>query len=394
MDKFTETFSHGLPKSNRRKQVALIIESSNEYARGLLKGIIKYNREHRSWSIFCGEHGRDSTDLSWLDNWKGDGIIARIENEKIAKYIVESNLPVVDLSASRLVPELPFVETNDQSIAHLAAEHLLERGFKHFGYCGNSQYTWSILRGNFFGSCIQRAGYPCYFFNSRSSPNLSRVEERKDIAKWVRILPKPIGIMACFDIQGQQLLEACRMAMVSVPDEVAIIGVDNDPILCELSTPSLSSVVPDAITTGYQSAILLAQIMNRVGIEQKEHLIEPLGIVTRQSTDVLAVNDKLVSDSLKFIREHACDGINVSDILRDLPISRRVLEHKFMKILGRTPYDEILKVKIKTIKQLLVETDLTIAAISERIGFKNIEYMSVVFKRETGVSPSEYRKLH
>ncbi|MCR2822993.1 AraC family transcriptional regulator [Lederbergia panacisoli] len=374
-----------------RKQVALIIETSNEYARGLLFGIRKYIRENRGWSVYLGEYGRSNTDLTWLLNWEGDGIIARIENEHIADYISKINLPTVDLSAARLLPNLPFVETNDESFAQLAADHLIERGFKYFGFCGNSRYSWSDQRSLHFKEYIQDLGFPCYTFDSYSHQDKFRYVERKEMAHWVKTLPKPIGIMSCFDSQGQQLLEACRIAKVSVPDEVAVIGVDNDELLCELAQPPLSSVIPNSLKTGYQAAFLLDQMMNGKNFENKKYLIEPLGIKTRQSTDVLAINDKVIADALNFIRNHACDGITVQDLLEVTPLSRRIFEDRFRKIVGRTPHEEIISVRLKFVKQLLTETDLPLYEIAERAGFKHTEYLSVVFKRELNMSPSEYR---
>lgn len=379
----------------KRRNIALIIETSNEYARGLLRGIRSYIREGRSWSIYLIEHSRNSTDLSWLNQWKGDGIIARIENDRIARFIQETGLPAVDLSAFRFLPDLPCVETDDQAIARLAANHLLERGFKHFGYVGDSRFNWSRWRGEHFVRHIEEAGYRCSVFDSyadiapgRSS---SQANEQQAIVSWLNTLPKPIGLLACYDKQGQQLLEACRAADIAVPDDAGVIGVDNDDLLCELSNPPLSSIAPDTLRTGYFAASLLDRMMAGQTVSSKMYLIEPTGVHTRQSTDVLAIEDKIVSDAIRFIRGNANYDINVSDLLKAIPVSRRVLESRFLKVLGHTPHDEIIRVKMKIAKQLLAETDLTLPDIAERSGFKHPEYLSVVFKKITGQPPSAYR---
>lgn len=392
MSFLTNTNDKTLQNIKKRKQVALIIETSNAYARRLLMGIKKYIRENRAWSVYLGEYDRNNTDLTWLINWKGDGIIARIENEYIADYIRKTNLPTVDLSAARLVQELPYVETDDMLFARQAADHLIERGFKSFGYCGNSRYVWSQQRQIHFKKYLERLGYPCFEFDSYSHHDKFRYQERKEMAQWVKTLPKPTGIMACFDSQGQQLLEACRMVKIAVPDEIAVIGVDNDELLCELSQPPLSSVIPNSIKTGYQAASILDRMMNGEKINYEKYLIEPLGIKTRQSTDVLAIDDKIVADALNFIRNHAIDGITVHDVLSITPLSRRVFEERFRKLVGRSPHEEIISMKLKFVSQLLSETDLSLSEIAERSGFKHAEYLSVVFKRELGITPSEYRK--
>ncbi|QHT58531.1 DNA-binding transcriptional regulator [Paenibacillus lycopersici] len=379
---------------SKRKQVALLIETSNEYARGLLSGVNAYLREHASWSVSLGEYGRNHIDLTWLNDWHGDGIIARIENEHTARFIRESGLPAIDLSASRRLPSLPCVETNDRSIAIMAADHYLERGFKHFGFYGDSRFQWSTYRGTFFQDYLRSKGFGCHSYDTPSDALHEQPPHAGKDAffQWLRGLPKPIGIMACYDIRGQQLLEACRLAGIAVPDEVAVIGVDNDALLCELSNPPLSSIQTNALKTGYRAAELLDRMMAGEAPGSLIELIEPIRIQVRLSSDVLAVEDKIVSDAIRFIRNHAHEDIQVQDLLGHFGISRRVLESRFQKALGRTPHDEILSVKLKLVKRLLEETKLPLAAIAERAGFKHTEYMSVAFMRETGIRPGRYRK--
>lgn len=314
-----------ISRTKHRKQVALIIETSNEYARGILRGIRRYIREHSTWSIFMEEYGRENIDFSWLSNWNGDGILARIENKHIANYVNETGLPIVDLSASRFLPEVPYVETDDQYIAKLAVEHYQERGFKYFAFCGNSQYYWSKNRSHFFHYYIEKLGYTSFEYDMSPSQFQSRIEEREALSKWVSSLPKPIGIMAGFDILGLQILEACRFAQIAVPEEVAVLGVDNDTLLTELSDPPLSSIIPDTLKTGYHAAYLLDRLMAGENILSITNLIEPIGIATRLSTDVLAIEDPIVSKALQYIRDHAYNGLNVNDLLKVIPVSRRVL---------------------------------------------------------------------
>jgi len=192
-----------------RREVALLIEMSNAYARGLVQGVVRYVREHPFWSIYLVEQGRGDDPPAWLEHWTGDGILARIETPRIAQTISSLNLPAVDLSAARLLPKLPWVETDDSQIARLAADHFLERGFKHFAFCGDSRFNWSIWRGEYFAEAVRKAGYECVAYESthRSDDVSAQIE---DILRWVRPLPKPIGIMACYDIRGWQLLDVCR----------------------------------------------------------------------------------------------------------------------------------------------------------------------------------------
>lgn len=385
-----------LSARKQRRRVALIIETSNGYARGLLRGIQIYLRENRQWSIYLEEHSRGDTDLSWLAHWKGDGIIARIENETVAHYIRRAKVPTVDLSANRLMPELPYLETDDRMIASWAAEHLLERGFKHFAFCGDSTYVWSVLRGHHFREALLGKGLSLTHFDTQGAGGgpVSRARDRERMAEWLRGLPKPVGIMASYDGIGQQLLEACRTAQIIVPDEAAVIGVDNDELICELCDPPLSSIAPSAEHTGYEAAVLLERLMSGQPSVPEIRLVEPHSLVTRMSTDALVVQDSYVAEALKFIRLHSLEDIDVQDVLGFLPISRRSLESRFLKEIGRTPHEEIIRVKLKLIKELLVDTELTLPAIAERVGIKHAEYMNVLFKRETGESPGQFRKRY
>lgn len=379
-----------------RPRVALLIETSNAYARDLLYGIRGYLREHQSWSIYLTEHGRGDVLPSWLKKWKGDGIIARVENQRIADGLLATRLPTVDVSYGLERSPFPRVATDSNAASRLAAQHLLERGFKHFGFCGDPRYHWSNLRSRLFAHHIRDAGFQCEIFNSPLASAQRDIWEREidALADWIRELPKPVGIMACYDLVGQQALEACRRLGVAVPDSVAVIGVHNDELLCDLCDPPLSSVIPNARRAGYEAAALLDRMINGENVAGQVILLEPIGVATRQSTDVVAVTDSQISQAVRFIREHACEGITVDDLLRAVPMSRTVLERKFKKLLDRTPHEQIIGVRIERVKELLANTDLTLAQIAERAGFGHVEYLSVAFKRATGDSPGRYRSRH
>ena len=212
------------------------------------------------------------------------------------------------------------------------------------------------------------------------------------IGAWLKTLPKPAGVMACYDIRAQQLLAACRDLHVAVPDDVAVVGVDNDELLCDLCSPPLSSVLLNHQKAGYEASRLLDRMMSGLKVATSGHLIEPLRLEIRQSSDVLAVHDADVSRAMHLIRKHACDGIGVSDVLRSVPVSRRVLESRFKRLLGVTPHQEILRVKLSRVKHLLLDTTLPLSEIARRTGFEHVEYLSVAFKRETGTTPRHFRR--
>ena len=245
----------------RRTRVALLIETSNAYARELLHGIQSYARENRHWALHLTEQGRGETPPAWLRSWRGDGMIARVETKSVAEAVRQAAVPVVNVSAAELAPEFPTVISDSAAIARLAAEHLLERGFRHFGYCGDARFAWSARHGENFVRHLADAGFECAVFDSQPADAEDWEREQRKLARWLRSLPKPAGVMACYDIRGQQVLDVCRAVGVAVPDEVAVIGQHNDELLCDLCDPPLSSVIPNARRAGYEAAALLDRMM-------------------------------------------------------------------------------------------------------------------------------------
>ncbi len=377
-----------------RPAVALLIETSNCFGREVLQGIRAFMGEGRGWAVHLTESGRGNEPPPWLARWRGHGIIARIENEAIARGVRALKLPVVNVSAAGAGAEFPTVISDSQAIAGLAAEHLLERGFQHFAYCGDGRFSWSAVHGKNFAAYLDSRGHACSWFESAAQDFADWELERRKLGEWLAALPRPVGVMACYDIRGQQVLEVCRELGIYVPDEVAVIGQHNDELLCELCDPPLSSVMPNARRVGYEAAALLQRGMSGETLPLRTLLIEPVGVMTRQSTDVVAVHDSQVAAAVRYIRGHAREAITVSDVLRAVPMSRTILERRFKQLLGRTPYQQILRERLERVKTMLTTTDLTLEAIADRMGFEHPEYLSVAFKRQTGQSPSAYRVRH
>ncbi|OAI39489.1 XylR family transcriptional regulator [Planctomycetaceae bacterium SCGC AG-212-D15] len=374
-----------------------MVETSLVYGRNLLRGIIRYLRSHEPWSVFfeLREHG--ATPPTWLKEWRGDGIISRPTSPDLARLFRKKRIPVVDLNDVYEGLGLPYIGSDDHAIGRVAAEHLLERGFRRFAFCGFTEHAWSRRRGAGFTAAIADAGElsPAYESPWGGPAAHPWEKEQKVIGDWLAHLPRPVGVLACNDMRGQHVLDACQRVGLAVPEEVAVIGVDDDVLLCELCDPPLSSVVPNPERIGYEAAALLDRLMageKSADLDNAERFIEPLGVTPRQSTDVLAIDDPHVAAAVRFIREHACSGATVGDVLTHVPLSRTILERRFRKYLGRSPQAEIRSVQLKRVKQLLAETDLRLERIAELAGYEHPEYLSVVFKRETGETPGEYRR--
>jgi LacI family transcriptional regulator len=378
------------------RKVALLIETSNRYGRDLLYGVRDWMRESERWAIRFTEQGRRAPLPTWLKDWHGDGIIARVDSPQIAAALRRTRLPVVDVSAERFSSEFSRVSIDNGAVARLAAEHLAARGFLDFAYCGDRRFLWSRQRGVEFRRCLAEKGRRCVDFGEPAGTAKPGSDaEIRAIARWLKGLPKPVGVFACYDGRALQVLEACQLLGLHVPDQVAVLGVDNDELVCELANPPLSSVQPNARRSGYEAAALLARLM---GGEKKAvaptHQVQPVRVVERQSTDVVAVADVKVAAALKFIRLHACEGMDVGDVLRAVPMSRTRLEQKFKALLGHSPHRQLVQQRIARAKHLLAESKIAISEVAEQAGFDNASYLSVAFRRETGLSPFAYRAKH
>lgn len=377
----------------RKRSIALVIETSNDYARGILRGIHEFTLRHPDWSVYLTEHGRHEPDESFAGSWEGDGVIARIESERTANAVRSLGVPIVDVSAARLLPGVPWVETDDALIAETALLHLFDCGLRTVAYFGDPFYNWSRWREASYRAIVRERGIPELVYNlpERHHPQVKWYSEREAIRDWLNSLPKPVGVFACYDACGQQLLEICKYYDILVPEDVAVIGVDNDELICSLATPPLSSVIPDARRAGYQAAALLDRMIDGDQVPLGKHAVEPLGVERRHSTDVIAVDDPEVARAIAFIRQRASGKLTVRDVLAVVSVSRRVLEARFLAAIGRTPHQEILRVRTNRVKELLTMTEMTLAEIAEMVDIEHPEYVSVFFRKETGMTPVEYR---
>jgi LacI family transcriptional regulator len=292
------------------------------------------------------------------------------------------------------VPGLARVSTDNTEIGKVAADHFLERGLRRFAFCGYDRNDWSGERGQGFIDRLATAGHSC---TAEFHAGVGQIYVKAiidDLARWIDSLPKPIAIFACHDRVAMLLAKTCQYLHVPVPEDVAILGVDDDPLEGGFSSPPLSSVIGSARRVGYEAAALLDKMMRGQPIESKVITVPPAGIAVRRSTDVLTVDDADVAAALRYIRDHATDPVEVSDLVTDLQISRRNLERKFRSLLNRTPYEEIRRVRLAHAKTLLLGTHRSILDVALDSGFPSASTFSAVFNRETGLSPRVFRKLY
>jgi LacI family transcriptional regulator len=387
------------------RHVLLLVDTSRSYGRGLIRGVARYNQEHGRWSVYFKPHALDAAPPSWLRESHADGILARIGDRRMARAIEACGVPAVDLRGVLGDLPIPFVGVDHAAVARLAAEHLLERGFQQFAFCGLPRGIHPHMDHLCvsFAAEIERAGHACRVFAARSGPRRGEAWERQQnrtdqwtdrqrLSRWIRGLPKPVAILACHDDRALQILDACRRVGVHVPEDAAVLSVDNDPYLCELAIPPLSSIDENPQEIGYQAAALLDRLMDGQAAPAEPICVEPRGVVSRRSTDILAIENRHVARALRLIHEHAGEGILPRDVVGQIPASRTSLALQFKQVLGRTIGDELRRVRVERVRQLLSDTDLPIKQVAYRAGFRQVEYMTRVFHREVGQTPAEYRK--
>lgn len=383
---------------SERLHVALIVESSRAYGRGLLRGIARFVHTYGPWVLKIEERTLDGAAPSWLADWRGDGIIARVESEELARALLATGLPVIDVRGTRDLP-IPIIDTDNREVSRQAVDHLLERGFRELAFCGYAGVNYSELRLAAFREHARERGVP---FSVYESPRLGHailsqveqqgIEEERRLARWIEGLAKPVGLMASNDIRAQQVLSVCREINVPVPEEIGIVGVDNDELLCELSEPTLSSVENDTERIGYEAGALLRRMILEGHTGHDRIYVPPRGVVERDSTGSIAIDDPRVAQALSIIRRRISNPPDVDELARSVHVSRRTLERKFRQTLGRSPGEEILRLKIERIQELLRTTPLGLDQIATRLGFDHPEYLSVLFKRRTGMTPGQYRR--
>jgi LacI family transcriptional regulator len=344
----------------------------------------------------------------WLRRWRGEGILARIETDELARVIRRLGIPTVDVRCARRLPGVPWVDSDDRKSVALAVEHLRQRGFSRFAYCGYGGLDYSIRRRDFLAAELAPLGYELAIYESPapahigaahiSTAHISTVGgelagllDEPGVTAWLRRLPKPIGLLAANDIRAQQVLIACQNAELPVPDDVAVIGIDNDDVLCPLCDPPLTSVEPDAHGVGFAAARLLDSLMEGETPPAEPVLVAPLGVVERRSTDVTAVADRDFALALRYIREYACEGVNVADVAAVARMSRRSLERRCREQFAKSPHDLLSDARLARLRELLARTQLTLEQMAPLAGFRHVEHLSAFFKRLTGSSPGQYR---
>ncbi len=286
----------------------------------------------------------------------------------------------------------PNIISNDSAIGKMAAEHLLNRNFKHFAFYGaGKDYFWSEGRKESFSNTISKAGFNAFSWPPKSTS--IKTSKQNHVVEWLKSLSKPLGVMVCNDDRAYDLIEACKTANFKIPEDVAVIGVGNDELICDFSDPPLSSIMLNTEHAGYQAAQLLEKMIIGKKKSCSDVQVEPLYTMKRLSSDIMAVEDKNISKAVRFIHDNAANNIHVGDVVKFVPLSRRALYQKFKDIIGRPIYDEIRRARMDYAARMLAETNLSVLEISWKLGYPDSKNLSRMFKKEKGMTLLQYRKM-
>jgi LacI family transcriptional regulator len=375
-------------------EVLLLVETSTGYGRGILEGIGRYVRERGPWLISFERRGQADLLPRWLRKWQGDGIIARSGTSILAKTVRATGLPVVELGGERQAG-VAAVHADNRAVGRLAAQHLLDCGLRQFGFFAFGEAWWTALLRDGFCQTLAEQGHVCAVYQPRGTRSLLPEwsgDERRTVTAWLRGLPRPMGVFTCGPEHALFLLDVCRKLGIAVPEQIAILPSGDDPLIYNMTTPPLSGVDSNPARIGYEAAALLDRMMDGQSSPDEPLWIPPARVVARQSTDILAIADAEVAQAVRFIREHACRGIDVPQVATAISLSRRVLERRFHEHLGRTPKDEIVRVCIERAKLLLNQSDATVESIGKNSGFASFKHFAEIFRREVGTTPRQFRR--
>ncbi len=381
-------------------RVILLTDFSEEYARRLLKGIIHYSQEHTPWGIckmplsYRDMRGTKGV-LEWAIKWKADAIIGQFHaSEDVGMFRRHGILAIAQDFTSRF-DDIPNITGDHYLAGQIGARYLISKGFRNFAYYGFDDIIWSQERCDGFKGELRANGLAGNYFeyNNRGIKEIWYYES-DSLIKWLKALPAPIGIMACDDNQGQHLAEMCKIYGLQVPQQIALLGVDNDETICTLTSPPLSSIDQAIEKAGYQTAEMIDRFIADPDVSLANICVQPTYVVTRQSTDIYATDDRHIATVLEYIHRNISDRLNVTEISKIVPMSKRLLETRFKQVTNNSIYNYIFNLRMQKFAQGLIETDNTIIEVAMELGLSDHKNIARQFKRIKGCTPSEYRLLH
>lgn len=392
---FRKKRSHPVSPMSLPLHIGMLVDASREYGRGIYRGVARYATAREDWVILAHERPELDHLPDWIEAARLDALIAYIPNRRLYDKIRALKIPVVDVHGRCRGATIPGIETDAEGVVCLALDFFDQSGFQNRAFCGYPGVFFSDQREQAFrlhsgGACYapaeqQRVGEDLYRFE-KSSAN-----EEADLVRWLMALPKPVAVLACNDIRGQQIIRACRESGLRVPEEVAVLGVDNDPMVCQLCRPMLSSIEPDVEAIGALAAEWIAEQLAGRPVPARRQ-IAPRRVVQRASTDRVEASHPAVLEAARLISSREFHEASVEQICERTGLSRSTLDQLFVQALGRTMAGEIARKRLQQSQVLLCDTPLSLREIAAACGFSSATYFCRFFKRQTGQTPDGYRR--
>lgn len=377
--------------------VAVLVDTATGWGRRLIRGATQYAMQHGPWHLWVetrGPHDR----MTLPENWAGQGVIARVTSEEMATQLRKSGLKVINVSSIQVAGSaFPRVVLDIDSIGRLAAEHFMDIGYRRCAFVGPMDLKHVQVRYEAFRKHVESLGGTCDVFDYPLSLLSSRQSYSRNSAmsRWLKAVAKPIGVLSWSTEWGLHLIDACRFHKVSVPDEVAVLGGDDDSLMAETTVPGLSAVVTRADRVGFIAAEMLDRLMSGKASEvPPETTIPSEEIAVRGSTDALAINDPELARAVIYMRRNAYRALTIQEVAAKVPMTRRSLERKFKQYLERSPFEELRRLRLARVRTLLVTTDYSIPEVAELSGFGDPEHLATTFRKAFGITPLKFRLAH
>lgn len=379
-------------------KILLIIDHSSEFSRKLLKGLVRYSKEHGSWifyrlpAYYKTLYGKEGI-VQWAKNWEADAIIAQWDHEG-TNLLQELEIPIILQNLKQRSSYYSNLTGDYKGTGKLAAQFFAKKRYRNFAFYGNKGVIWSLERAEGYRREIERIGGNYYYFESENLSDEQWGQSRIELEDWLISLPKPIALFACDDSFALQIAETCKLNNIKIPEDISLLGVDNDELLCNLSDPPISSIVLDVEKGGYEAGRLIHLLIEKKRTDPFNIIINPTRIELRQSTEKYNISNQYISDVVTYIENNFTDDISIESFTKIVPLSRRNLEIKFKNEMGISIYQFILNCRVEYFAMLLITTDRTLLDLALEAGFCDSKNISRVFKKFMGCSPAEYRKTH
>lgn len=379
-------------------RLILLTDFTEAFAHNLLRGILEYSKGRDPWVVcrmppsYKQTYGIPGV-LKWAKKWEADAIIAQFDDDDEVELFRQNGIVALAQDFKSRFSVIPNITSKYELTGQMAADFFLQKGFRNFAFYGYKDVVWSEERYMGFRDRVTEKGFGNSFFEYQKQPleNLWYYES-EPLVDWIKSLPHPVALMACDDTQGNRIMEVCRVLGIHIPEEISVLGVDNDEIICSLSEPPLSSVSLNIAKGGYEAARLIDKLMQDKESAYEDVIIQPVTIVNRLSTDIYATDNPAILAALRYIHQNLANKINVEDIVKQVPLSRRLLEVRFRQVTGQSIYQYVSDLRMERFSQLLLAGNEPIADLAMQVGLSDFKNLSRQFKSWKGCTPIEFRK--